>query len=263
MQRVENQGSGVVIIRAMVSALSLIAVAVTLLGVSTQADATHKVYSPHVEKGEIEIESRGHVDFDDDDDKDDARKEKFEIGYGVTDWWLTSIFLEYEEAPHGDYEHAATAWENIFKLTEQGKYWLDFGLYLEYKDLAGHGPEKLEIKGLLEKAVNRFVHTANLIFEREVGGNASSDIELSYAWRTKYRLQTDFEAGLELYGDLGELDNLDINGDQNHQAGPVITGKFRLGEESAIVYELGYLFGLTGDSPDGTVKWLLEFEHEF
>ena len=41
------------------------------------------------------------------------------------------------------------------------------------------------------------------------------------------------------------------------------SGKFSLGKESSISYEFGYLFGLTDDSPDGTVKWLLEFEYEF
>jgi len=263
MEWLDRQESATVMTGVMVNALRLTAVTITLIGVSTQALATHKVYSPHVEKGEIEIEARGHVDFDDDNDKDKARKDIFEIGYGLTDWWRTSLFVEYEEEPQGDYEHAATAWENIFQVTESGKYWMDVGLYLEYEVPEGSDPDSLEIKGLFEKEVKRFVNTANLIFERQVGGNASKDIELGYAWRTKYRLRTDFEPGLELYGDLGELDDWDINDDQNHQAGPVATGKFHLGEESAIVYELGYLFGLTSESPDGSVKWMLEFEHEF
>lgn len=103
---------------------------------------------------------------------------------------------------------------------------MDVGLYLEYEVPEGSDPDTLEIKGLFEKEVKRFVNTANLIFERQVGSNASKDIELGYAWRTKYRLRTDFEPGLELYGDLGELNDWDINGDQNHQAGPVATANF-------------------------------------
>jgi len=263
MELVDRHGQGAAKLRTLPGILWLLAIISLLAGVTTPSHATHKVYSPHVEEGELEVEVRGHYDFDSDDDLDDAHKEKFEVGYAFTDWWSTSFFLEYEKEPRGHYGHAATAWENIFELTEPGRYWLDFGLYVEYKDPAGSGPQQLELKGLFEKQVNRFVNTANLIFEREVGSNASSDIELAYAWRTKYQLRQEFQPALELYGEFGELDNLKINGDTQHQAGPVASGKFSLGHESSISYEFGYLFGLTGESPDGTLKWLLEFEYEF
>lgn len=263
MELVYGSGRGITKLRTLPSLFGLFSVIGMLAGVAQPSHATHKVYSPHVEQGELEVEVRGHVDFDDDDDLDNAHAEKFEVGYAFTDWWLTSVFLEYEKAPNGHYRHAATAWENIFQLTEEGRYWLDFGLYLEYEDPAGSGPQQLELKGLFEKRVNRFVNTANLILEREVGSNASSDIEVEYAWRTRYEWRPDFRPALELYGELGELDGLEINGDQQHQAGPVASGKFSLGKESSISYEFGYLFGLTDDSPDGTVKWLLEFEYEF
>ena len=263
MELVDDRGQDTVKLRTLPGIRGLIAIIGILACVTSPSYATHKVYSPHVEAGELEIEVRGHVDFDDDNDLDDAHRELFEIGYAFTDWWLTSIFLEYEKEPHGQYGHAATAWENIFELTEPGRYWLDFGLYVEYEDPAGSGPQQLEFKGLFEKQVSRFVNTGNLIFEREVGNNASSDIEVAYAWRTKYQLRQEFQPALELYGDLGELDGLEINGDQQHQAGPVASGKFSLGNESSISYEFGYLFGLTDDSPDGAVKWRLEFEYEF
>ena len=77
MKWVDRQESAAVKAAAMVNALRLTLVAPALVGVSTQTHATHKVYSPHVEKGEVEIEARGHVDFDDDDDKDGARKDIF------------------------------------------------------------------------------------------------------------------------------------------------------------------------------------------
>jgi hypothetical protein len=263
MQHVAGRRLGTVKRHTRPGTRGLVAVIGILAAITTTSHATHKVYSPHVEEGELELEVRGHVDFDDDDDLDDAHAEKYEIGYAFTDWWLTSVFLEYEKEPRGHYGHASTAWENIFQLTEEGRYWLDFGLYVEYKDPAGSGPQQLELKGLFEKQTNRFVNSANLIFEREIGNNASSDIEVEYAWRTRYELRQEFRPALELYGELGELDGLEINGDQQHQAGPVASGKFSLGKESSVSYEFGYLFGLTDDSPDGTLKWLLEFEYEF
>jgi len=232
-----------------------VALIAIMVGISTPAHASHKVYSPSVEKGELEIEARGHID------NDNARKDKFEIGYGVTDRWFSSLFVEYEKEPGGDYEHEATAWENIFQLTETGKYWADVGLYFEYewpKD--SDKPEKLETKLLLEKTVSRFVHTANLVFEKEIGSGAADEVEVGYAWRSAYHYSRHFNPAIEAYGSFGNLDDLGINDSQTHQLGPVARGTFRLGPKSALVYEAGYLFGLTDASPDGSFKWLIEYE---
>jgi len=250
--------------RTAASALAAVTLGAVLLDTVPDAHATHKVYSPRVEKGELEIEARGHIDQDSDDTKDGARKDKYEIGYGLTDWWFSSLFVEYERAAQEGLQREATSWENIFQLTDTGKYWMDTGLYLEYEKPADNGvPDKLEAKLLLEKTVHSFVHTANLVFEREIGNGAASEVEFGYAWRTKYLLRREFEPGIELYGNLGDIDDTPPASDQIHQAGPVVTGKYRIGGRSSIYYEAGYLFGLTSASPDGTVKWLLEYEYVF
>jgi len=228
-----------------------------LVLVTSGAAASHKVYSPHVEKGELELEVRSHVD------SAGARKDKYEVGYGFTDWWFSSVFLEYEQSSGTSLDHSATSWENIFQLTEPGKYWLDTGLYLEYESPTAGGPAKLETKVLLEKPVGRYVNTANLVFAREVGAGSSSVINLEYAWRTKFKLKPEFEPGIELYGTAGTLANARIDGSQEAQLGPVAAGKFRVGNRSAIAYEIGYLFGLNSASPGGTTKWLLEYEYVF
>jgi len=250
--------------RTTANALAAVTLGAVILGTVPDARATHKVYSPRVEKGELEIEARGHIDSDGDDTIDGARKDKYEIGYGFTDWWFSSLFVEYERAPHEDLQREAANWENIFQLTDTGRYWLDAGLYLEYEKPADASvPDKLEAKLLLEKTVHSFVHTANLVFEREIGDGASSEVEFGYAWRTKYLLRREFEPGIELYGTLGDIDDTPTASDQSHQAGPVVTGKHHIGDRSFIYYEVGYLLGLTSASPDGTVKWLLEYEYVF
>ncbi|MBI5042147.1 MAG: FTR1 family protein [Gammaproteobacteria bacterium] len=246
--------------------LAIAAVASVLLTVSPRSEATQKVYSPHVEKGELELEARSHIDNDDDNALDGARKDKYEVGYGFTDWWFSSVFAEYEREAHtGEgLHHEATSWENIFQLTEPGQYWLDAGLYLEYEDTADdQHPNKLETKLLLEKAVGRYVHTANIVMAREVGGGAANDVELEYAWRTKYKLMPELEPGIELYGTAGTLDDAEINDSQEAQLGPVASGKFRVGGKSAIGYELGYLVGLNDATADGSIKWLVEYEYVF
>lgn len=247
------------------SALASAAITTVLLLASPRSEATQKVYSPYVEKGELEIEVRSHVDRDSDNSKDGARQDKYEIGYGMTDWWFSSIFVEKERADGEPLHHSATSWENIFQLTERGKYWLDAGLYLEYENTTDDAaPNALETKLLLEKSLGRFVNTANIVLERQVGGGAANDVGLSLAWRTKYKLMPTLEPGIELYSDLGQLDDIRADNTQKTQLGPVIAGKYSLGDgRSKLVYEAGYLFGLSSASPDGSVKWLLEYEYVF
>jgi hypothetical protein len=229
-----------------------------------QAQASHKVYSPHVEQGELEIEYRGHIDHDSNESRDGARKDKYEIGYGFTDWWFSSLFVEYEKEADEEYKHEASAWENIFQLTEAGRYWLDAGLYFEYEiPSESSKPEKLEFKLLLEKATLPWVNTLNLITETEVGSGSADEIEFGYAWRTSYLYKPTLEPGIELYGELGSDEDFGFNDGQTHQAGPVISGSYRLSNKSKLAYNAGYLFGLTDDSPDGTLKWELELETRF
>jgi len=68
-----------------------------LLGITQDAHATKKVYSPIVEGGELEFEVRGSYDFDDRASKDGKQKYKYAVGYGVTDRWFTELYGEIEK----------------------------------------------------------------------------------------------------------------------------------------------------------------------
>jgi len=252
--------------RALATATALgLAVFIGFLSMTNNAHASHKVYSPSVDQGEVELEYRGHTTFDSQDSKDDQEKHILEAGYGVTDRWFTALFGEFEtEQPSGDLEYAATGWENILQLTEQGEKWVDVGLYLEY-ELANEttSNDKTEAKLLLEKLIGNSVHTANIIFEREVGSGASNATIFGYAWHSKWLVNKHVEPGIEVYGEFGELGSPEHADQQDHRAGPVISGVFDAGIGAKLAYELGYLFGLTDASPGGTLKAVLEYEFPF
>ncbi len=244
-----------------VTVISFITFVVLLTLSSNDAFASHKVYSPYVEQGEYEFELRGHTTFDSNSAKDDNQKYKFEVGYGFTDYWFSAIYVEVEnEQPSGDYEHTATAWENIFQLTEQGEYWLDMGFYLEYEHPANSAKDdKLEAKLLLEKGYTEWAHTANIIFSRKIS-NTDNATGFEYAWRTKYKYRKIFEPGFEIYGNFGEFAHVSPSNQQDHRAGFVAYGELGNYQHGKWVYEIGYLFGLTDAAPDGTLKFVIEYE---
>jgi high-affinity iron transporter len=243
------------------ASISAVVIMFTLILTTQNSHASHKIYSPYVEKGEYEIEVRGHTTFDNDASKDSKEKVKVDIGYGVTDYWFTAYVANIEEDANGDLDYNATAWENIFQLTEQGEYWLDLGLYLEYEFAHDSGTnDKIEGKLLLEKNIGRYVNTANLIFARSIGSGASNETEFEYAWRTKYLLNKAFEPGIEIYGAMGEFGHVLPSDQQDHRLGPVFSGVFAGDSHSKWVYEAGYLFGVSDAAPDGTIKVVIEYE---
>jgi len=224
-----------------------------------------KVYSPIVEEGEVAFEARGNVEIDKADSKDGAQDQRYALEYSPLSFWHTALYGNLKKEAEGSLKYDATAWENIFQIFPQGQKWLDLGIYLEYEiaDQTGSA-DALEWKILAEKDVGPLTFTINPIFEKEVGANATKSTEFKYAARVRWRLMPELEPAIEAYGDIGEIRNLDPSSEQRHQVGPVLLGKFHLGDVSTLKYEAGYLFGMTSDgSPDGAFKWMLEFEHHF
>jgi len=228
-----------------------------LLGITSNAHATKKVYSPIVEGGELEIETRGSIDFDNAESKDGKQKQKYAVGYGVTDRWWIEFYGEIEKgATDSKFEFTALEWENRYQLTEQGQYWVDLGLYFEYEvSFEDNKADKIEGKFLVEKEVGSFTHVANIIFEKQVGGDSEKETEGGLAWSSRYRWQEYFEPGFELHSEFGELNEGKSFDEQENLIGPVFYGKV-----GHFKYDIGYLFGISDDAVDGELKWIIEYE---
>lgn len=220
--------------------------------------AAGKVYSPHVEKGELEIENRG-TRTDDGD-----FKMKTGVGYGVTDFWFSEVYAETSRASGDSLDLSAVEFENIFQLSPTGKYLADFGFIAEYAVATKDDElDEFEFGPLVEKQLGPTVHTANLIFVKEIGSGAAG-LELEYAWASRWRLAPYFEPGVEAFGALGELEDTGPLKEQEHQIGPAIIGTIPLNfGPGKLHYETGYYFGLTDATPDGEFRWLLEYEVRF
>lgn len=234
--------------------LSLALVA-ALASTTALAGPADKVYTPHVEKGETEFELRGgYRDFN---AAANEYASVFDIGYGVTDRWKTELVVEYSGQTGGSKKFEAWEWENIIVLTEQGEHWVDVGLFAEYEH-AFAGVDEIVIGPLFEKEIGSTVNNLNLLFERQVGDGASHDVELDYAWQTRWRGNEKLEWGLQGFGGLGVVDDLG-HGDK-HSIGPALFGTQRLSSGNKIGYNAAVLAGLNQAAPDLTLRFELELE---
>jgi len=250
------------VLRPTLAAAGALLVAVFTFLNPSPAHAGHKVYYPTVEQGETELELRAHVTFDEDRHQRNAQQFKLGIGHGFTDWWFTELYAEVERAPESsDYEVEGYEWENLFRLTEPGKYWADFGFLVEYSRARESGnPNKWELTPIVQKQFGNQLATLNIIFERETGKNASDEWELEYAWQYKWLGQPTLEYGLEGYGHLGEVTRWDDAGDQRHNLGPAIFGKIKTESRHAWKYKVALLFGVTAATPAVTLAGQVEYE---
>ncbi len=238
----------------------LSAVMLSSATISQVAMAANKIYSPYVSQGELEIEYRGGYEIDKDNSKSGAWKQKFAVGYGITDYWHSEVYAVYKKSgtDGADPDLTALEWANRFQLTEQGEYWVDVGLYTELQYNTDNGADKAELFLLLAKDVNKFSHKANIKVEREFGDNSVDSTEFGVSWSSRYRYKPEFEPGFEVYSNFGSLSNGSSYSEEKHQIGPVAYGSI-----GAMKYDAGVLFGASNAAPDMELKLLLEYEWYF
>jgi hypothetical protein len=249
------------------------AVFMTALAMSTFATpalAEFKLRYPFVDYREVEFEHNGDTTFDKSksgENNNQSYTNEFEIG--ATRFWQFGLEAE-SSAPSGsNLRYEATTVENIFQLTPQGKYWADLGFFAEYSHAASRGgADSFTFGPLIQKELNDVmgtdtVHTLNLLFSKEVGRNRTDDTPLFYAWQSRLRLDPHFEPGIEIYGQIGDIEAPGKLAEQQHRMGPVVVGLHNLAPYGQIKYEVGYLFGLTRATENGAVRWRLEYEIPF
>ncbi len=223
-----------------------------------------KVYSPYVERGELELESKGIHENDIDGGDENADAYRFSAGYGFTDFWFSEFAVELEHEGPEALKVESFEFENVFQLTPQGKYGLDFGMLAEIEvPRQGDDPVSLVVGPLVAKDIGRTVHIANILFEKQFGTNRESGVSLGYAWESRWRLNPYFEPGFDAFGTFGEIGNFTPASEQDHRIGPMFAGAVEAGRGAKISYALGVLFGLTHDSPDLSLNWRIEYSTRF
>ncbi|HEX2940247.1 MAG TPA: hypothetical protein VHO91_04310, partial [Rhodopila sp.] len=106
----------------------------------------------------------------------------------------------------------------------------------------------------------------NLAFNREIGPAAASGIGFEYSAETTHKLfripGLNTYAGVQAFGSFGAIGGaFEPFARQTHYVGPVLGGSVKLGSlPGALEFEVGYLFGVTGQSARGLPKAIVEYE---
>jgi hypothetical protein len=240
------------------------------------ARADFHIRSPsEIDLGELEIEHNGAASFDRKPEKSGAQSYTIEFGTGLTSWWHSEIELGFNRDPGFNQSTLvdAVVTENTFQLTEPGEAFADFGFYVEYGQALttgrNAGPNAVMFGPLIAKDIGRTTTTVNLFLTRELGPNQDTHgLDFSWAAQTRWNLWAPLSPAVEIYGDSGVLGRSPGLSQQQVRAGPVALGELGLrqlglGNAGKIKYEVGWLFGATEATPQGTLRWRLELEIPF
>jgi hypothetical protein len=251
------------------SAAIALAPATVLFGLlwAQGAGAEFKVRSPNIDYREIEIEHNLSVTFDKRADKNHDVSSPVEVGVGLLPFWKVEIEGDIERHPGENAQWEATAVENFFRLTEPGKYWLDAALFVEFARATNRDEANtVELGLLVRKEHEKWLHTLNVFWEKQVGSKAEPIDTVSYAWQTRYQLNRYFQPGFEFFGEIEDINNPGRFNQQEFRIGPMFHGSTSLANifgTGKLVYEAGYLFGATSETEKGTLRTRLELEIPF
>jgi hypothetical protein len=234
------------------------------------AHAEFKLRYPQVEYREMEIEHNGDTTFDKaNSGKSNNQSYTNEIEYGITPFLRLGLEGESAAPPGRNLRYEATALEGTFQLTPEGKYWADVGFFAEYEQAhVKDGANAFTFGPLIQKEVSNVlgfdtVHTFDLLFTKEAGPHHSDDTPVLVAWQSRLRVNPLFEPGVELFSQFDNITSPGQLADQQHRLGPMFAGAYSLAPFGSVKYEVGYLFGLTRATEQGTVRWRLEYEIPF
>jgi hypothetical protein len=252
------------------SVIAVASAAGAALTTASTAQAEFKLRYPTVDYRELEIEHNGDTTFDKaKSGLSNNQSYTNEIGYGILPFWSLELEGEWAAPSGANLSYDATTLENTFQLTPQGKYWADVGFFAEYSHAASRGgADSVTFGPLVQKEVPDVwgidtVHTVNFLFGKEIGRNRSDATSLFAAWQSRLRLDPLFEPGIEIFSEIDDIEKPGKLAGQQHRLGPVVVGLYAMPGLGKLKYELGYQFGLTRATENGTVRWRLEFERAF
>lgn len=206
-----------------------------------------KVYHPYVEPMEKEIEFMATQSFDDLDEHETT----YAISYGQA--LRENFFLELstQASKNDDESLDVEDWEleGLIQLSEQGAGFIDYGILMELERETEENITEAGVALLLEKEIGRTSLATNVGIAYEFGSGIDNEYDRFLRAQWRYRLYPSFEPALELHVD-----------EYDKAAGPAILGLARLGNGQKFKWEFALLFALEDETPDTTLKAVLEFE---
>jgi hypothetical protein len=185
----------------------------------------------------------------------------FELTYGITDRIEAAFYLNYTQTSGHGLWYSGTKYRLRGRLFDEEKLPVNLGWYAELewhkKPQFDDAELEFELRPIIEKDFGPWSIVLNPRFEKPITGpDKNKGFEFGYANGVYYRWQRYLSPGIEFYGGVGRIDDIDPIAEQQHYVFPVIWGELPHGIE----YSVGPGIGLTRGSDHVIMKFNLELE---
>jgi hypothetical protein len=226
---------------------------------TAHANPDEYVHLPAVTYGEQEID----VKYGTAKKPDDYRIGAGSIGYGygVTQSWMTELYVKYKHADGEPTKFDAFEWENKFQLTDPGQYPVDVGLLTEIERPQDRNEGyEITVGPLLQTEFGKLQLNANFLVQHNFRAAEDNPYRLNYQWQAKFRWLPIFEFGAQGFGDLTQWHTSGPAPEKEHRLGPAVFGKYTLAPRQAIKYNAAWLVDVGGDKRGNGFRAQIEYE---
>ncbi len=206
-----------------------------------------KIYHPYVLPNETEIEWRF---FSQQRDNKNQLVQRLGYGFSLSENVMVEGYLVGERDLNGNYGLQSYELELRWMVTEQGKYWMDVGTLFELEKKYNRDDWGATSGILLEKEFGRTSLTMNFFMINEWGVDIKNEMETEFRFQYRYRWIPQLQPAIEFY-----------SGPDYVGIGPAFMGLQRFDRQKQLKWEVGFIFGVNGDSQDQALR--LDFEYEF
>jgi hypothetical protein len=186
---------------------------------------------------------------------------QFEVGYAITDRWVTSLYGTFVKAPGEPLRYSGARVETRYRLFDRYQRIVDAALYGELKFQRGDPKQaqELETRLILERDVEDLRFAANPRFDITLKGSETSEgIEFGLASSVFYRRFRIVQPGVEYFADFGPLQSPHRASRQRHVLYPAV--HLRPARNLDILLAFGV--GLTSASDETLARTIISYEFE-
>jgi hypothetical protein len=205
-----------------------------------------KVYHPYVLPNERELEWRL---ISRDKNGENVLAQRLGFGHAISETISVEGYLNGERDDEGDFGLQSYEIEARWMLTDQGRYWADWGMLFELE--REHQSDNWETSAavLVEKEIGRTSLTMNLFAIYEWGEDLKDEWETEFRLQYRYRWLPQIQPSIEIYA-----------GEDFAGVGPGFMGIQRYSGQRQLKWEAGFITEVSKSGTDNTFRLALEFE---
>ncbi|WP_082768802.1 hypothetical protein [Paraglaciecola hydrolytica] len=222
----------------------------SLLGFAEQVWAdgnpVDKVYHPRVVANERKFEWRF---ASRQTSEENVLAQRFAYGQALTEYLIVEAYISGERDETDDYGLQGYELEARYMLTEQGQYWADWGVLVEFEKQHDEGNYEITTGLLFEKEFTHTSLTMNALLVYEWGDSIDKEYETEFRLQYRYRFMPEVQPAIEIY-----------TGEDFVGIGPAFMGVHRYEGIKQLKWELAFISGLNGKGKDHTLRFALEYD---